>query len=63
MVVPLEDTITLSGENFVLPDFFTTKNLSSSTNALRFLKIRQYFAPVKFEYTFFPEAYQKMIKS
>lgn len=62
VVVPLEDTITLSGENLVLPDFFTTKHLASATNALRFLKIRQYFAPVKFEYSFAPESYQKMIK-
>lgn len=62
VVVPLEDTITLSGENLVLPDFFTTKHLASATNAMRFLKIRQYFAPVKFEYTFAPDAYQKMIR-
>ncbi len=63
MVIPLEDTVTLSGENLVLPDMFTTKNIAASTNALRFFKIRQYFAPVKFEYTFAPDAYQKMIKS
>ncbi len=62
IVVPVGSTATMTGENLVLPDMYVTPRHSASANALRFLKIRQYHAPVRFEYKFLPEQYQKIIR-
>lgn len=61
ILVPLGSTHTTDNENFVLPDFYVTEGYNSALNALRFLKIRHYFAPVNFDYTFLPDQYQKKI--
>lgn len=61
IIVPLGSTLTTDNENFVLPDLYVTEGYNSALNALRFLKIRHYFAPVTFNYTFLPDQYQKKI--
>lgn len=61
IIVPLGPTTTTSRENFILPDFYVTEGYNSTLNAINFLKVRQYFAPVAFEYTFLPLEYQKKI--
>lgn len=61
IIVPLGPTATTVSENFVLPDFYVTEGYNSALNTLRFLKIRHYFAPVAFDYTFLPSEYQKKI--
>lgn len=63
LIAPIGKTNTIYSENFVLPDFFTTESHNPVANAFRFLKIRHYFAPVKFDYKFFPEEYQQKIRS
>lgn len=62
VIVPIGPTATRKSENLILPDFHVTEGYNSSLHALSFLKIRQYFAPVAFEYTFLPSGYQKKIK-
>jgi len=61
IIVPLGSTATTSRENFVLPDIYVTEGYNASVNALNFLKIRQYFAPVRFDYSYLPLEYQKKI--
>ncbi len=61
IIVPIGSTLTTNNENFVLPDFYVTEGYNSALNALRFLKIRHYFAPVTFNYTFLPDQFQKRI--
>lgn len=63
IVVPMGTTHAIESENLILPDIFTTHNLNSALNALRFLKLRQYFAPVKMEYKFIPDGYQQRLQS
>lgn len=64
VIVPLGSTPTSLSENLVLPDLYLTLPSSkSAVNALRFLKVRHYFAPIKFEYRFPPNAYQQEIVS
>ena len=62
IVVPLGSTITLLSENFVLPDFYATESHFSAENALRFLKIRHYFSPVRFDYKFIPDGFQQRLR-
>jgi len=61
IIVPLGSTLTTANENLVLPDLYVTEGYSSPINAIRMLKIRHYFEPVQFEYTFLPDEYQKKI--
>jgi hypothetical protein len=61
IIVPLGPSATKVSENFVLPDFYIAQGYNSSSNAIRFLKIRHYFAPVSFEYTYLPFEFQKKI--
>lgn len=63
IIVPLGSTGTTLNENFVLPDFYVTEGYNSALNALRFLKIRHYFAPVTFNYTFLPDQFQKRMST
>jgi hypothetical protein len=63
IIVPVGSSHTNESENLVLPDIFTTHNLNSALNALRFFKIRHYFAPVKVEYKFNPDGYQQRIRN
>ncbi len=63
IIVPLGPTATTVSENFVLPDFYVTEGYNSALNTLRFLKIRHYFAPMTFDFTFLPSEYQKKISS
>lgn len=63
VIVPMGTTHTTDSENLVLPDIFTTHNLTSALNALRFFKVRHYFSPVKIEYKFQPDGYQQRISS
>ena len=63
IIVPLGPSSTTINENFVLPDFYVTERYNSAYNALRFLKIRHYFAPVTFNYTFLPGEFQRTIKN
>ncbi len=62
VVVPLGPSATTVSENFVLPDFYVTERYNSAYNGLRFLKVRHYFAPVAFNYTYLPSEFQKNIK-
>ena len=61
VVVPIGPTATTVSENFVLPDFYVTEQFNSAYNALRFLKVRHYFAPVAFDYTYLPNEFQRTI--
>jgi hypothetical protein len=61
VIVPLGPTATTVSENFLLPDFYVTAGHNSAANALRFLKIRQYFATTAFDYKFLPDEFQKKI--
>ncbi len=61
VIVPLGSTATKLSENFLLPDFYVTQQYNSALNALNFLKIRHYFAPETFDFTFLPNGYQKKI--
>ena len=61
LIVPIGSTDTTMSENFTLPDFYITQRNGIAVNALRFLKMRHYFAPVKFEYTFKPDDIQQKI--
>jgi hypothetical protein len=63
VIAPVGSSHTLDTEHLVLPDIFITPNLNSALNALRFFKIRHYFAPVKVEYKFIPDGYQQRITS
>jgi hypothetical protein len=62
VIVPIGATATSVSENFLLPDLYATPQHKSGANALRFLKIRQYSAPVKFDTKFYPEEYQQIIR-
>lgn len=63
IIAPVGPTATTLNENFVLPDFYATPNNKTAANAFRFLKVRHYFAPVKFEFKFQPDGYQQKIVS
>ncbi len=63
IVVPIGTTHTTESENLVLPDIFTTHNLTSALNALRFFKIRHYFSRVKIVYKFQPDGYQQRVSN
>ena len=63
IVVPLGPSATKVGENFLLPDFYVTEGYNSALNALSFLKIRHFFAPVSFDYTFLPDEFQKKVSA
>jgi hypothetical protein len=52
---------TIMGENLVLPTVYATSKLTSALNALEFLTIRQYFAPVKTKFTIIREGYQERV--
>ncbi len=63
IIVPIGPSATTVSENFVLPDFYVTERYNSAYNALRFLKVRHYFAPVSFNYTYLPNEFQRTIKT
>ena len=63
VVVPIGPTGTRMSENLVLPDFYVTAGFNSAFDALSFLKIRQYFAPVAFDYTFLQNGFQRKISA
>ena len=63
IIVPLGKTATSLTENLVLPDFYATKQNKSAANAFRFLKLRHYFAPVKFDYKYQSMYQQKIANS
>ena len=63
VIVPLGPSATKKSENFVLPDFYVTERYNSAYNALRFLKVRHYFAPVAFNYSYLPSEFQRNIKT
>jgi hypothetical protein len=63
IIAPIGSSHTLDSEHLMLPDIFVTPNFNSALNALRFFKIRHYFAPVKAEYKFIPDGYQQRITS
>lgn len=54
---------TVSGENLVLPDIYVTKEIGLTINALSFLKVRQYFAPVKINYNYKADQYQQRVSN
>lgn len=41
--------------NLVLPDFYSTQNIESVINSMRFLKLRKFFEPIAQEYKFYPD--------
>lgn len=61
IIVPLGNIVTTDSQNLVLPDIYVDKDLNSTLNALRFLKIRHFFAPIKTVYNFKPDIYQERI--
>ncbi len=63
VVAPIGPTATTVSENFALPDFYVTEQYNSALNALRFLKVRHFFAPVAFNYSYQPSEFIRHIKS
>jgi len=61
LIVPLGTTNTIMSESFILPDFYITSHNNNVINAFRFLKVRHFFAPVKFEHKYQPDSYQRKI--
>jgi hypothetical protein len=59
--VPLGTHGTPPGENLILPTMYSAEQLTHTANALRFLKIRHFFTPVKIVYNFKPEEYQERV--
>lgn len=53
---------TSAGENMILPTLMSTKKSGSSGNALSFLKISRYYAPVTFQYKIQPARYAQMVQ-
>lgn len=47
--------------HFFLPDIFVSTKINRAVSALRFLKIKKYFAPIKIETKFDKEGYQQLI--
>ncbi|CDK30400.1 hypothetical protein [Candidatus Babela massiliensis] len=59
--VPLGQTSAIGGENLLLPDIYLIKNPDSVLNVFRFLKVRQYFAPVNLKSEFKEDVYQQRV--
>jgi len=59
VIVPIGVTVTTESENFLLPDFYVAPQDEPAANAFRFLKMRHYFAPIKFDYAFKPDDIQQ----
>lgn len=47
--------------HFILPDFYVSPKLNQALSALRFLKVKKYFAPLRYEYKFEPQGYIRQI--
>lgn len=61
VILPTGIVSTIAGENLLLPDIYVTKEIGLALNALSFLKIRQYFAPVKIVYNYKTDLYQQRV--
>lgn len=48
--IPKTALVSSNRQNLVLPTIYTTKYITPEINALTFLKINKYFAPVRFSY-------------
>ncbi len=62
MISPLGKTTTPLNENFILPDFYITSTAKTALDALRFLTLKSFVAPLSFTYSFHPQDIQKMLK-
>ncbi len=51
IIVPEGITLTNDSPMLVLPDIYATKELNTAVEALRVLKIRHFFGPVRFNYS------------
>lgn len=53
--------IGINTPHFFLPDIFVSPKINRSLNALRFIKIKKYFAPIKIETQLDKQGYQQLI--
>ncbi len=51
IIVPVGITLTDDSPMLVLPDIYATRELNTAVEALRVLKIRHFFGPVRFNYS------------
>lgn len=47
--------------NLELPDIYAKKGISTALNAIKFLKVKKYFSPIKSEYKFDTQSYQEIL--
>ena len=47
--------------NLKLPDIYAKKGISTALNAVKFLKIKKYFSPIKSDYKFDTQGYQEIL--
>ena len=62
IISPLGRTTTQLSENFILPDFYITSTAKTALDALRFLNLKPFVAPLSFDYSFYPQDIQKILK-
>ncbi|MBA3954286.1 hypothetical protein H0X48_03150 [Candidatus Dependentiae bacterium] len=61
ILIPLGPTVTANNDNLVLPDIYVINTADTALNALRFLKLRNFFHPVTFKYNYLPQGYQERV--
>ena len=63
IISPLGRTVTQFSENFILPDFHITSTADTALDALRFLTLKSFVAPLSLAYSFHPQDIQKLLKT